>query len=98
MFEKLKQMLSSSPVFSFLEEEGELILDTDVSNVGINAVLSQKQKGIEKVIAYYSRMLNKTEKNYCVTRRELLAIVDSIKSFCHYLLGHKFFICTDRFS
>lgn len=42
--------------------------------------------------------MNKTETNYCVTRRELLAIVDSVKVFNHYLLGQKFLIRTDYIS
>jgi len=54
-------------------------------------VLSQKQGGEEKIIAYFSRVLNKSERNYCVTRRELLATVSSIKSFHHYLYGRKSF-------
>lgn len=43
-------------------------------------------------------MLNKSERNYCVTCRELLAIVDSLKSFHHYLYGCKFMIRTDHIS
>jgi len=97
-FDELKRVLSSSPVLSFPREEGEFILDTDASNIGIGAVLSQKQEGKEKVIAYYSRVLNKPERNYCVTRRELLAIVNSLKFFRHYLLGRKFLIRTDHVS
>jgi len=97
-FDQLKCVLSSSPVLSFPKEEEEFILDTDASNIGIGAVLSQRQEGKEKVIAYYSRVLNKPEKNYCVTRRELLAIVDSLKFFRHYLLGRKFLIRTDHVS
>jgi len=95
-FDELKRVLSSSPVLSFPREEGEFILDA--SNIGIGAVLSQKQEGKEKVIAYYSRVLNKPKRNYCVTRRELLAIVSSLKFFCHYLLGQKFLIRTDHVS
>jgi len=97
-FVTLKQALISSPILSFPTEEGEFILDTDASNHGLGAVLSQKQKGQEKVIAYFSRTLNKSERNYCVTRRELLAIVSSIKSFHHYLYGRKFLIRTDHVS
>jgi len=52
----------------------------------------------EKIIAYFSRVLNKAERNYCVTRRELLAMVESIKSSRHYLLGRRFIIRTDHFS
>lgn len=50
-----------------------LLLDTDASNVGIGAVLSQVHNGDERVIAYYSRALSKPQRNYCTTRRKLLA-------------------------
>lgn len=89
-------MLSSSPTLSFPKGEEEFILDTDASNIGVGAVLSQRQEGKEEVIAYYSRVLSSAERNYCVTRRELLAIVDSSKSFRHYPLERKFLIRTDH--
>jgi len=98
VFETLKQALTSSPILSFPSGDEKFILDTDASNIGIGAVLSQIQGGEEKVIAYFSRVLNKAERNYCVTRRELLAMVDSMKSFRHYLLGRRFMIRTDHFS
>lgn len=94
-FDALKQVLISSPVLSFPVEGGEFILDTDASNHGIG-VLSQSQDGQEKVIANFSRVLSKAERNYCVTRRELLAIVSSVKSFHHYLYGRKFLVRTDH--
>jgi len=47
---------------------------------------------------YFSRVFNKLEKNYCVTRRELLAIVESLKSFHHYLYGNRFIVRTDHIS
>lgn len=42
-FRILKSMLSSSSVLSFPKGEGQFILDTDASNIGIGAVLSQIQ-------------------------------------------------------
>jgi len=54
------------------------------------------QDGFEKVIAYASRTLDKREANYCVTRKELLAIVYSVKYFKQYLLGRDFKIRTDH--
>lgn len=90
--------MTSSPILSFPKEQGQFILDTDASNHGVGVVLSQVQNGTEKVIAYYSRVLNKAERNYCITRRELLAIVSSLKSFHHYLYGRKFKIRTDHIS
>lgn len=97
-FRELKRRLISSPILSFPKSEGQFILDTDASNHGIGAVLSQKQDGVEKVIAYFSRVLSRSERNYCVTRRELLAIIDSLKNFHHYLYGKKFVVRTDHIS
>jgi len=48
------------------------------------------------MIAYFNQVLNKIEKNYCVTRRELLAIVQSVKSFHHYLYWQKILIRIDH--
>ncbi|CAC5397200.1 unnamed protein product [Mytilus coruscus] len=76
--------------------EGEFILDTDASGTGVGAVLSQiNAEGKECVIAYFSRTLSKTERQYCVTRRELLAIVLAVKHFHHYFYGVKFTVRTD---
>ncbi|GFR06182.1 retrovirus-related Pol polyprotein from transposon 412 [Trichonephila clavata] len=45
------------------------------------AVLSQEINGQEHVIAYWSKCLSKPERNYCVTRKELLAIVKAVENF-----------------
>ena len=42
---------------------------------------TQEGEGIERVVAYYSRSLSKEERRYCVTRRELLAVVEAVKHF-----------------
>lgn len=55
-FRELKKRLMSSPILCFPKDEGRFILDTDASNHGIGAVLSQVQDGVEKVIAYFSRI------------------------------------------
>ena len=72
------------------------ILDSDASDHGIGSVLSQNQDGKERVIAYYSRVYSPQERNYCVTRRELLAVVESVKHFRRYLYGDEFLIRTDH--
>jgi transposase InsO family protein len=95
-FTELKRRLITSPVLAMPADEGEYTLDTDASNQAIGAVLSQIQNGNEKVIAYASRMLSGPERNYCVTRKELLAVVFFTKQFRPYLLGRKFVIRTDH--
>ncbi len=41
------------------------MLDTDVLDTGILAVLSQMQHWVERVIAYASKTLDRTRKKYC---------------------------------
>ena len=56
-------------------DSGTFVLDTDASNTGLGAVLSQQQDGCERVISYASRTLSKSEKNYSTIRKELLAMI-----------------------
>lgn len=95
-FETLKEALSKSPILGYPRPEGKFILDTDASNTAIGGVLSQEQDGEEKVIGYFSKVLSKPERNYCVTRRELLAVVKSIAHFHKYLYGRRFLLRTDH--
>ena len=74
----------------------EYILDTDASDTGIGAVLAQVHDGQEKVIAYASRTLSKSERNYSTTKREMLALVYYSQHFRHYLYGQKFVARTDH--
>ena len=86
-FETLKRALASTPILAMPIDGGKYVLDTDSSDFAIGAVLSQQQGEEERVIAYASRHLSPRERNYCVTRRELLAVVYYLKYFRHYLLG-----------
>jgi hypothetical protein len=95
-FDHLKTVLVGPEVMAFPNETGEFILDTDACDVGIGAVLSQVQDGKERVIAYGSRALNRAEKNYCVTDKELLAIRHFVEYYRQYLLGNKFLVRTDH--
>ncbi|KAG5896017.1 hypothetical protein JTB14_007582 [Gonioctena quinquepunctata] len=95
-FRKLKGALINAPVLSYPLPNGKFILDTDASNVGLGAVLSQIQEGQEKVIGYFSKTLSKPERNYCVTRRELLAVVKGVEYFYKYVYGRRFLLRTDH--
>ena len=73
-FEELKLALTSAPVLCFPKRSGDFILDTDASHDCIGAVLSQKEGSNEKVIAYASRKMSESERQYCITRKELLSV------------------------
>ena len=69
------------------------------SDVGMGGVLSQiGDDGQERVVAYGSKLLTKAERNYCVTRKELLAVVTFTDLFRPYLLGKEFTVRTDHAS
>lgn len=56
------------------------------------------QNGEERVIAYGSKTLSKTQRRYCTTYRDLLAVVVFVKQVRHYLWGRKFTLRTDHSS
>ena len=95
-FNSLKKALTEAPILAYPEPNGKFVLDTDASSTGIGGVLSQVQDNEERVIGYFSRSMSKSERRYCVTRKELLAVVMSIKHFHHYLLGVPFIVRSDH--
>ena len=95
-FQELKEALISPPILAMPTDEGEMILDTDASQDSIGAVLSERQQGQERVIAYASRRLDRRESNYCVYRRELLSVVHFLRYFRQYLLARTFTVRTDH--
>ena len=96
-FHELRSKLIRAPILGYPDVNGgPFILDTDASNRSIGCVLSQIQDGKERVMQYASRTLNSHEKNYCVTRKEMFAVVYFVKYFKHYLLGREFILRTDH--
>lgn len=95
-FDQLKKALVTAPILSLPTRDGKFVLDTDASNVGAGAVLSQIQNDEEHVIAYSSRALSRSQQNYCTTKQELLAVVLFVEQFRHYLCGRPFLIRTDH--
>ena len=97
-FEELRDKLISAPILAMPREEGLFVLDTDSSAEGLGAVLQQEQDGKLVVIAYSSKALSRAERNYCVSRQELLSVVYHIKHFRCYLWGNHFVVRTDHAS
>lgn len=83
-----------APVLSYPLSNGHFILDMDANNIGIRSILSQLQNGGKRVIKYFSKVLSRAERNYCGTRRKLLAAVKSFEHFYKYLYGRKFLLQT----
>ena len=96
-FNELKSRLVKAPILVYPNFSIPFILDTDASDKGIGAVLFQLGPDqLEHPLAYFSRTLNKHERNYSITRKELLAAIDAIEHFKCYLYGRKFTLRTDH--
>jgi hypothetical protein len=65
--------------------EATFNLDTDASDFGIGGVISQMQDREERVISYASKTLNKSQRKYCVTYKELHVVVFMVLELKHYL-------------
>ena len=60
----------------------------DASNVAVGSALCQStgEKVKDQSIAYASKQLTPTERNYSTIEKECLAMVFSVKKFRHYLI------------
>uniref|UniRef100_A0A5S6QH47 RNA-directed DNA polymerase n=1 Tax=Trichuris muris TaxID=70415 RepID=A0A5S6QH47_TRIMR len=96
-FNKVKQLLSHESFLVGFDESLPIILTCDASQYGIGAVLAHDTgRGAEAPIAFYSRTITSTERNYAQIDREALAIVSSVRKFHDYLYGRRFTIVTDH--
>ena len=79
-YNELKQKLLAKPVLEMPNFSNPFHLKTDASNYAIGGVLFQYDKDKnERPIYFGSRVLNKTERNYSASEREMLAIEYFIK-------------------
>ena len=84
-------------MLAYADFKAPFILHTDASGEGLGAVLYQVQEGRQRVIAYASRSLSKSEKNYPVHKLEFLALKWAITDKFHeYLYGSQFQVYTDN--
>ncbi|KRZ71620.1 Transposon Tf2-11 polyprotein [Trichinella papuae] len=96
-FEEAKSLLQSSSVLAHYNTNLPLQVTCDASPYGVGAVLSHVMSdGTEAPVAYASRTLTTTERNYAQIDKEALAIVFGVKKFHQYLYGRYFTIVTDH--
>lgn len=98
-FEMLKDYVTRAPTLKYFDNDKRTRLIVDASPVGLGAVLIQFSDHTEngpRVIAYASKSLSSTEKRYCQTEREALAIVWGVERFRLFLLGRNFELETDH--
>ena len=92
---KEKMVTTSIPVFP--DWKRPFHVHVDASSIALGIILAQPgDGGIDHPIAFASRKLSSTERNYTTTEREGLAMVYALHKFRHYLLGSHFKMFTDH--
>lgn len=96
-FDRLKELLISSPVLILYKQGSETELHTDASMHGYGACLLQRSDEDNKFhpVFYMSRKTTPAEEKYSSYELEVLAVIQAVKKFRIYLLGNKFRIVTD---
>ena len=96
-FRKAKDQLASAKVLVHYVSTLPIIMAADASAHGVGAVLSHVfPDGSEKPIAFASRTLTPSERNYAQLEKEALSLIFGVKKFHRYLYGRKFKLVTDH--
>ena len=95
-FEELKTYLTTASIVRALNWKLPFEVMYDASDLAIGAVLGQREGGKPYVVYYVSKTLNKAQRNYTTTEKELLAVVYALDKFRAYLVGSDIIIFTDH--
>ncbi|KAL5779345.1 hypothetical protein ACOSQ2_010082 [Xanthoceras sorbifolium] len=91
-FNNLKQAMTSTSTLAMPNFNEPFVIESDASGEGIGAVLTQQNR----LIAFMSRALGVTKQSWSTYAKEMLVIIQAIKTWRPYLIGRKFYIHTDQ--
>jgi len=95
-FDALKAAVANGPCLALPDESKPYIVHTDASGYATGAVLMQQHEEGLRPIAFLSKRMTDAEQRYPVHEQELLAILNALKAWRHYLGGKHFTVLTDH--
>jgi len=80
-FEQLKMVFTSRPLLVAPDLDKEFRVEADASNFATGGVLSIKCEDNKwRPVAYISKSLNETERNYEIHNKEMLAVIRCLEA------------------
>ena len=87
-FEELKKIFTEKPVLAAPDLDKKMRIEVDASDYVIGGVLSMEYKdSLWRPVAFLSKSLNETERNYEIHDKEMLAFVRGLEAWRHLLEG-----------
>jgi len=78
----------SRPLLVVLDIDKEFRVEADASNFATGGVLLIKCEDNKwRLVAYISKSLNETERNYEIHNKEMLAVIRCLEAWRHFLEG-----------
>jgi len=99
VFKELKERFTKELVLAAPDIDKKIRMEVDASDYAMGGVLSMEcEDGLWRPVAFLSKSLNETERNYKIHDKEMLAIVRGLEAWRHLLEGvqSKFEIWTDH--
>ena len=94
--ELLKKLMTESPVLKYYDPTKPMKLSVDSSKYGLRPVLLQKYEEDWAPVAYGSRSLTRSERNYAQIEKESLVILFGCNKFNDHLYGVHFTVESDH--
>ena len=95
-YDRVLKILQQGTMLHHADFSQPFIGASDASGAGIGGCVYQETNDIRRYISFYSRSLSKSERNYSATRRELLAMVWTLRKGRNYFWGAHFNFFTDH--
>ena len=87
-FDELKRVFTTRPVLVVPDLDKEFRVEADASNYATGGVLSMKGSNeLWRPVAFISKSLSDTERNYEIHNKEMLAVVKCLEAWRHFLEG-----------